>query len=86
MEEVLFETRGLSYSYNSRQERPSLNDVNVRVRKGVKTAILGANGAGKSTLFYHFNGIFKPKEGEVLYGGVPIDYSKEALNAHRSDI
>ena len=36
MEEVLFETRGLSYSYNSRQERPSLNDVNVKVRKGVK--------------------------------------------------
>ena len=86
MEEVLFETKGLSYSYNSRQERPSLNDVNVRVRKGVKTAILGANGAGKSTLFYHFNGIFKPKEGEVLYEGRPIDYSKDELCKLRSDI
>lgn len=86
MDDTLFETRGLTYSYSSRQARPSLNDVSIKIRKGVKTVILGANGAGKSTLFYHFNGIFKPKEGEVLYDGHPLDYSRESLSRLRSEI
>ena len=60
--------------------------MNVRIGKGVKTAILGANGAGKSTLFYHFNGVLKPKAGRVLYDGEPMEYTKEFLSSVRSDI
>jgi cobalt/nickel transport system ATP-binding protein len=37
-------------------------------------------------MFYHFNGVFKPNEGEVLYNGEPLDYSKEALLKLRGDI
>ena len=86
MSDYVFETEDLSYSYTARQERPSLDRVNVKIGRGVKTAILGANGAGKSTLFYHFNGVFKPKEGRVLYDGAPMDYDKDRLVDLRSEI
>ncbi len=86
MMEPIFETKGLTYKYNSRQEKPSLDSVDVKISKGARTVILGANGAGKSTLFYHFNGIFKPASGEVLYMGKPLDYSREALSVLRNDI
>lgn len=71
MMEYVLETENLTYRYNSRQVKPSLNNVNVKIRKGVRTVILGANGAGKSTLFYHFNGIFKPESGVVMRCRLP---------------
>ena len=86
MTDFLLETEGVSYSYNSVQSRPSLDDVSISIEKGVKTAILGANGAGKSTLFYHFNGVLKPKKGKVLYNGQCLDYSPDALAELRSDV
>ncbi len=82
----LFEVKNLTYRYNNRQTRPSLNDVSIKIEEGRRTAILGANGAGKSTLFYHLNGIFKPVEGTVEYNGVPLDYSKPKLRELRNDI
>jgi len=82
----LFEVKDLTYKYNSRQTKASLDNVNLKVEEGRRTAILGANGAGKSTLFYHFNGIFKPSSGVVLYKDKPLDYSREALRELRNDI
>ena len=82
----ILETHEISYRYNSRQERPSVKEVSISIGEGRRTAILGANGAGKSTLFYHFNGVFKPQSGEVLYRGVPLDYSKDALRELRSEV
>ena len=82
----ILETKDLTYAYTTRQEEPSLSSVSVGISEGARTAILGANGAGKSTLFYHFNGILKPKSGEVLYRGKPLEYTKEALSVLRNDI
>ena len=81
----VIETVGLRYRYAG-NERDSLNDVNVRIRKGVKTVILGANGAGKSTLFYHFNGVFEPAGGRILFDGEPFSYRRRALRALRSRV
>ena len=86
MTECIFETENLVYSYSSKQTKPSLDNVSVKIHKGVRTAILGANGAGKSTLFYHFNGIFKPVSGTVKYMGKPLEYTREALTELRNDI
>jgi len=83
---TLFEVRNVTYRYNSRQQRPSLDNITLDINEGRRTAILGANGAGKSTLFYHLNGIFKPKEGEVRYNGVPLDYDRNKLRELRNDI
>jgi len=83
---ALFELQNVTYRYNSRQTKNSLENISIKVNEGRRTAILGANGAGKSTMFYHFNGIFKPTSGVVLYKDTPLDYSKSALRELRSDI
>ncbi len=57
----IFETHGLVYRYKPNRRSPSLDNVEIEIKEGVRTVILGANGAGKSTMFYHLNGIFKPK-------------------------
>ena len=79
------ETQDLTFYYSG-NDRASLKDVNIRIRKGVKTVILGANGAGKSTLFYHFNGVFEPSAGKVLFDGDPLSYRRKALRALRSKV
>lgn len=85
--EYILEARDVSYAYEKKEGSPlSLKGVSLGIREGVRTVILGANGAGKSTLFYHFNGVFKPKSGEVLYRGIPLSYEKEHLYQLREDI
>ena len=86
MSDPIIQTEEITFSYSSRQTHPSLDKVSLTIDRGVRTVILGANGAGKSTLFYHFNGIFKPKKGKVLFNGQPLDYSKDALRDLRSKI
>lgn len=76
-EQSLLETRNIVYYYEGNKS-PSLNDVSLVIKKGVKTAILGGNGAGKSTLFYHLNGVVKPASGVVLYRETPLSYKKKA--------
>ena len=85
--EYILEARDVTYSYDRKEGGAlSLKGVSLGIRPGVRTVILGANGAGKSTLFYHFNGVFKPKSGEVLYRGIPLCYDKEILYQLREDI
>lgn len=85
MSDEIIMTEGLSFLYAG-NDRLSLDGVDIRIKPGVKTAILGANGAGKSTLFYHFNGVFEPSEGTVYFDGQPISYRKKALKALRSRV
>ena len=84
MENVI-ETEDIVFSYDG-ADRPSMNEVSIRIRKGVKTVILGANGAGKSTLFYHFNGVVKPDKGVVRAFGEPVNYRKKGLRQLRSKV
>lgn len=86
MENIIFETKMLSYSYEQKKCMLSLNNISIKIHEGVKTVILGQNGSGKSTLLYHLNGVFKPSSGRMLYKGTPIKYTKEALTALRSEV
>ncbi|NLC77657.1 MAG: ABC transporter ATP-binding protein [Clostridia bacterium] len=45
--------------------RIGLREVNLHLKSGKKTAILGLNGSGKSTLLYHLNGTILPQTGSV---------------------
>ena len=81
----IIDTEDLTFLYAG-NDRLSLDGVDIHIRKGVKTAILGANGAGKSTLFYHLNGVFEPSEGKVLFDGEPLSYRKKALRSLRSRV
>ena len=73
----MLEARNIVYHYDDGTK--ALNDVSVRVDDNDMVALLGKNGAGKSTLFLHFNGIFRPDEGEILVDGKPIEYNDDGL-------
>ncbi|RQD68610.1 MAG: ATP-binding cassette domain-containing protein [Tindallia sp. MSAO_Bac2] len=65
------ETIGLSYVYPD--TTPAFKEVNLQIKAGAKTAILGINGSGKTTLIYHLNGIIPAQQGEVKIQGLTVD-------------
>lgn len=56
----------LQFSYNG---KPVLEDVNLTIRKGDFTAVIGPNGGGKTTLLKLMLGILKPDRGTVQVDG-----------------
>ncbi|WP_210211711.1 ATP-binding cassette domain-containing protein [Mesorhizobium sp. M1D.F.Ca.ET.043.01.1.1] len=49
-----------------------LQDINVDMRSGDITVIMGLSGSGKSTLIRHLNGLIRPTAGEILLDGVNV--------------
>ena len=85
MTQALLEAKDICYRYNKKSGNV-LDNVSLRIERGVKTAILGANGAGKSTLFSVLNALYKPDSGEVLYNGEPLSYKKRNILKMRSEV
>lgn len=56
------------YQPNTPFEQRALFDVNLRVKDGSYTAIVGHTGSGKSTLLQHLNALVKPTKGTVIIG------------------
>lgn len=50
----------------------ALNDINLEIKKGELTAIVGASGSGKSTLLHIIGGLDRPDEGKVVWEGEEI--------------
>ena len=53
-------------------QQAALNDVNLRVERGIVTALIGPSGCGKSTILRLIAGLLQPDNGEVQFGGAPI--------------
>ncbi|MGB8622589.1 MAG: betaine/proline/choline family ABC transporter ATP-binding protein [Paracoccaceae bacterium] len=49
-----------------------LNDINVDMRAGEITVIMGLSGSGKSTLIRHINRLIEPTDGEIRVDGDDI--------------
>ncbi len=67
----IVEVRGLSLAFGSVQ---ALRDVNLQLRPGEVTAIVGDNGAGKSTVVRCISGIHKADSGEIEYDGSTVSF------------
>ena len=63
------------------EEEFVLKDINVEIKEGTFTAIIGANGSGKTTLAKHFNGLIMPDKGSVLVDG--METKKDSMNARK---
>ena len=50
----------------------AVDGVDLKIRKGVITGIIGHTGSGKSTLLQMMNGLLRPQEGKVLLDGRDI--------------
>ena len=77
MEQIHLETKDLSFTYPDGTQ--ALRNVNIKIKKGDKIAIMGPNGAGKSTLFSHFNGLSEPTSGHVEIDGEKIIFERDEL-------
>ena len=48
-------------------------DVSFKVNQGEIVALIGTNGSGKSTTLKTISGILRPKQGKIVFNGMPID-------------
>lgn len=84
MNDAILTLENVSYRYPD--GTPALDSCSLAIRRGSRTAVLGANGAGKTTLFLHLNGILRPSAGQILCGGAPFDYSRAGMRKLRSQV
>jgi len=53
------------YQKGTAMESYAIKDINLSIKRGSFSALIGHTGSGKSTLLQHFNGLIKPEEGEI---------------------
>lgn len=59
----------VSFKYNNAKEY-ALKNINLKIKKGDKIAIIGRNGSGKSTLVKLIAGLYDSYEGTILVNGI----------------
>ena len=52
--------------------KEALKNVNIEIKEGSITGLIGHTGSGKSTMLQLLNGLATPSEGKVLLDGVDI--------------
>ena len=57
----------------------AIKDVSFYVDEGEIVTLIGANGAGKTTTMHAISGLLRPKNGEIIYCGQPI----QKMEAHK---
>ncbi|MFV0245732.1 MAG: ATP-binding cassette domain-containing protein [Qingshengfaniella sp.] len=67
---ALIAARGLGYRVAGRR---LIDGMDLEIRQGRRTMIMGANGAGKTLLLRLLHGILPPGAGQVLWRGQPLD-------------
>lgn len=74
-QDIIFEN--VSYCYNGPRSHKVLDNINFKVEKGKITAIVGTSGSGKTTLLKLLLGFYKPLQGQIWLGQVPLmNYSE----------
>lgn len=73
------ELRGVHFTYPY-SSKSVLHSLNVSIKKGHSTALVGLSGAGKSTLIDLLPKLIKPVHGEILIDGKNLDsFSNQSL-------
>ncbi len=72
--ENIIELRNVSYVYSAGTpfEAAALTDIDLDIRRGSVTGIIGHTGSGKSTLVRLFNALERPTAGSVSFNGEDI--------------
>ena len=78
--QIVLEAQGISKAFPGVQ---ALDEVELTIRSGRLTALLGENGAGKSTLMNILSGVFPPDRGTIRFMGTPVQFknTREAQEA-----
>ena len=78
----LIQIKDLCFSYPTKKD--TLKHINIKVKKGTFTCIVGENGSGKSTLLKCILGLNKGYTGEIIkedriYTDIDIILTKESF-------
>lgn len=65
--------KNLSFRYPGANSKNIIENLNLRLPSGTVTAIVGASGSGKTTLIKLLLGYYKPLEGDILIGEIPLN-------------
>lgn len=86
MENYTLCTRNLSIGYHQKKLSTTIaNDINISLKKGKLTTLIGANGIGKSTLLRTITKVQKPINGEVLLDNLDLkQYTSQSLAQNMS--
>lgn len=63
--------KNLYYNY-PKMDVPALQDINITIKPGEFTGIVGTTGSGKTTLIDLLIGLIEPKKGKISLGNEPI--------------
>lgn len=79
---IQVEARNISFAYPG-SARAVLHDLNLRIERGERIAIVGENGAGKTTLAKVLIGLYQPDAGNVLLDGDPLSVTRAVAARQR---
>jgi len=68
--ENIIKIENVKYKYDKEDSTYAVDGVNLGIRKGEFTAIIGHNGSGKSTLAKLINSLLLPVEGKIYVNGM----------------
>ncbi len=63
----------LCFKYDPLSEKPTLDNINITIKSGKQTAIVGMSGSGKTTLVKLMLGFYQPTDGSIYIGNTPIE-------------
>ncbi|MCA9766167.1 MAG: energy-coupling factor ABC transporter ATP-binding protein [Carnobacterium sp.] len=66
--DIIFDKVGYTYQKGTPFENRALYDIDMIIKEGSFTALVGHTGSGKSTVLQHLNALMKPSEGTVTIG------------------
>lgn len=81
-------TERLTYTYmpGTPFAAEALQDVDLEIKRGAFTAVIGPSGSGKSTLIQHLNGLLRPTAGKVIVDGRTVGGDRKGLLSLRRRI
>jgi len=78
---VLIKAEGVKKYYGDSIK--ALNGIDLEIKKGDVTVIIGPSGSGKSTFLRCLNLLEEPTEGKIYFNGTDITDEKTDINMHR---
>lgn len=76
-EELIIDCEKVKFTYNG-EEKPAVNNVDFKVKRGEFVSVIGHNGSGKSTLARLLNGLLIAESGDVCVLGYNLTKDEAA--------